>query len=134
MVESPVHRVYRSSREAVKRLAGCRVTLRRFDGIGGVKTGVVERAVLGETRTTDFVENNIAVVVRFRDFLIDVSEYVIDGLEVIPQVDDQVEMEVNGSIRRYQVLPAPGEGEYERSDRLGIVWRVHTREIIDGNS
>lgn len=131
MVDAPVHRVFRFARKAQKRLAGVPITLRRRNATSDGWLLGNATAVIGETRTTDFLNDGLAVTVRYCDYMIDVTEYVIGGNEVTPEMDDQILIEVDGVTRRYQVLPSPGEGEYERSDRLGTVWRVHTREITD---
>ena len=120
---TPIQSAALAARAARKTVSGLPIVLRR----GSFET-LVPRATVGETRTEDYIEGQAVVSVRYRDFLIDALDYVIDGDEVAPQVDDKIVQVLGGREVVFQVIPLPGEREYRRSDRSGFVWRVHTRE------
>jgi len=120
---TPIESAILAARAARKVVSGLSVIIRR----GSFET-LVARVTVGETRTEDYLEGQAVVSVRYRDFLIDASDYVVDGDQVAPQVDDKIVQMLGGREVVFQVVPLPGEREYRRSDRSGFVWRVHTRE------
>lgn len=126
---TPIQSAAQAARAARKEVSGLPVIIRR----GSFET-LVRRATVGETRTEDFIEGQAVVSVRYRDFLIDALDYVVDGDPVAPQVDDKIVQSLGGKEVIFQVVPLPGEREYRRSDRSGFVWRVHTREAANNET
>jgi hypothetical protein len=126
---TPVEKAILAARGPQKRISGRRVVLRRY--VGGVeKTGYVEAATVGETTSQEFVTEEMAVTVRYRDYLIDVKDYIIDGEVTDPQPDDQIDETIGGLVVTFQVLPNSGEPN-RYSDMTRTTWRLHTKEVKD---
>lgn len=125
---TPVERAILAARGPQKRISGRRVVLRRYVS-GVVKLGYAV-ATIGETRSEEYISEEMAVHVRYRDYLIDVKEYVIGGELVEPQPDDQIDETIDGVVVTFQVLPHPGEPN-RHSDATRTTWRLHTKEAKD---
>lgn len=125
---TPVGQASNAARLAQKALAGRSLVLRRY--VNGVaQTGYVMKATVGETRADEYLESGIVTVTRFRDFFIDVGDYVINGEVTEPQMDDQIDEVIDGQTVTFQVLPAGGGPAYRHSGPTRSVWRVHAREM-----
>ena len=96
-----------AARGPMKRVSGRRVVLRRF--VGGVAQTGEAIATVGETRSEEFVTEDMAVLVRYRDFFVDTKEYVIGGDLTDPQPDDQIDETIDGVVVTFQILPSAGE-------------------------
>jgi hypothetical protein len=109
-----VQRALAAQRLAVKRLDGRLVKISReavfYDNVP---------ATIGETRSEDYIEDQIISTVRVRDFLIDVADYRLGT----PQAGDLVTYQDEV----WEVQPTSAEPEYRRSDRDGSTWRIHTK-------
>jgi hypothetical protein len=126
---TPVDRATSAARQGQKSLAGRFVILKRFvDGVAATGRAL---ATVGETRADEFVEGGAVVLTRFRDYLIDVSDYVIAGEETEPSIDDQIIETIDGVSVTFQVLPTPGSAGVRHSDRARQVWRLHTRQVSE---
>lgn len=125
---TPVERAILAARGPHKRISGRRVLLRRF--VGGVAKLGYAIATIGETRSDEYQSEEMVVTVRFRDYFIDVKEYVIGGELTEPHPDDQIDETIDGVVVTFQVLPAAGEPN-RYSDVTRTVWRIHTREAKD---
>ena len=125
---TPVERAILAARAPQKRISGRSVVLRRY--VGGVEKLGYAIATLGETRSEEYQSEEMVVTVRFRDFFIDVKEYVIGGELTTPQPDDQIDETIDGLVVTFQVLPVAGEPN-RFSDSSRTIWRIHTREAKD---
>ena len=125
---TPVERANLAARTMHKRLSGRSVVLRRY--VGGVEKLGYATATIGETRGEEYISEDMTVLVRYRDFFIDVKEYVIDGVQVEPQPDDQIDETIDGVVYTFQVLPNAGEPN-RFSDTGRTIWRLHTKEAKD---
>lgn len=122
---TPIEKAMLAARGPHKRVSGRRVVLRRYvDGVA--KTGYAI-ATIGETRSEEYVSEEMAVLVRYRDFFIDTKEYVIDGELTEPQPDDQIDETIDGTVVTFQILPSAGEPN-RHSDMTRTIWRIHTKE------
>lgn len=125
---TPVEKAILAARGPQKRVSGRRVVLRRY--VNGVaKTGSAI-ATVGETRSEEFTSEEMAIYVKYRDYLIDVKEYVLGGELTEPQPDDQIDETIDGVVVTFQVLPSAGEPN-RHSDATRSVWRLHTKEAKD---
>lgn len=122
---NPIQAATKAARGSRKEISGLSIVLRR-----GTSETSICRATVGETRVDNYLEEGVSVSVRYRDFLIDVDDYRIDGRKVEPSIDDQIEQEIDGVTVTFQAVPLPGSREFRRSDRSGYVWRVHCREVV----
>ena len=124
---TPVQKARLASRAAIKKLDPRSITITRD---GDESSATV--ATIGETRTEDYRDDNVLIVVRFRDYLIDVGDYRIDvgGIEsvAIPVAGDFIKETIIGTVRYFEVLADGGSDEYRAHDRDGNTWRVHTKE------
>jgi hypothetical protein len=122
---TPVERAMLAARGPMKRVSGRRVVLRRFvDGVAQTGEAI---ATIGETRSEEFVTEDMAVLVRYRDFFVDTKEYVIGGELTDPQPDDQIDETIDGVVVTFQILPSAGEPN-RHSDMSRTIWRIHTKE------
>lgn len=125
---TPVERAILATRAPQKRISGRQVVLRRY--VGGAATLGYAIATIGETRSDEYQSEDMVVTVRFRDYFIDVKDYVIGGELTTPRPDDQIDETIDGVVVTFQVLPAAGEPN-RHSDSSRTVWRIHTREAKD---
>lgn len=125
---TPVERATLAARTSQKRLSGRNVVLRRYVGGAAVLGYCV--ATVGETRSEEYLSEEMAVLVRYRDFFIDTKDYVIGGELTTPQPDDQIDETIDGTVVTFQILPNPGEPN-RHSDMGRTVWRLHTKEAKD---
>lgn len=114
-----------AARAPIKRVSGRRVVLRRF--VNGVEKLGYAIATVGETKSEEFVTEDMVVLVRYRDFFIDTKEYVIGGDLTEPQPDDQIDETIDGTVVTFQILPSAGEPN-RYSDMARTIWRIHTKE------
>lgn len=127
---TPVDRASSAARLGQQNLAGRSLILRRY--VNGVAVlGLAQRATIGETRAEEYLEGGAVVITRYRDYFIDVDDYVIGGEPTSPQIDDQIVETIDGEQLTFQVLPAGGGPVTRFSDRAQRIWRVHTRQIRD---
>lgn len=122
---TPLDKAVLAVRKPVKRVSGRDVVLRRY--VDGEEVLGYAVATVGETRSEEFPSDDVVITVRFRDYLIDVADYLIGGELTEPQSDDQIDETIDGEVVTFQILPVQGEAN-RFSDRTRAVWRVHTRE------
>lgn len=125
---TPIERAILAARAPQKRVSGRRVILRRY--INGVAKLGYAVATVGETRSEEYTSEEMAILVRYRDYLIDVKDYIIDGELTEPQPDDQIDETIDGMVVTFQILPHAGEPN-RHSDSTRTVWRLHTKEAKD---
>lgn len=109
-------------RRALRAIDGRAVSLQR----GISKTDNVV-ATIGETRSEDINEDQQIVTIRFRDWIINRTDYIIAGRIVEPEVGDHIIYE--GEI--WAVQPTPSEPGHRRHDRDRTAWRIHTKKVGD---
>jgi len=119
MALTPVQLALRAGRKAIKAIDGRTGTLSRSG-----ETSVSIELTLGETRSEDYLEDNVVTVSRIRDFLIDVDQYAFAAGPVAPRDGDVISY----AGENWTVRPTSSESEYRRSDRDGLRWRVHTKK------
>jgi hypothetical protein len=124
---TPIDRAANAARLGQKNLAGRIVVLKRF--VGGVAKLGQAMVTVGETRADEFLEGGAVVATRFRDYLIDVGDFIIAGEVTEPAIDDQIIETIDGAQVVFQVLPTPGGAGVRHSDRGRQVWRLHTRQV-----
>ena len=76
---------------------------------------------LGETRTEEIFNNGSTIVVRTRDYLIDVLDWPFDSE---PAVDDVIK-DADGV---FKITDESGEGAWRWSGRDRATYRIHTVE------
>ena len=77
-------------------------------------------------------ENGFTFGTEFRQYLIDVADYVIDGEEVEPRIHDRIIEVVNGKTVVFEVLHDGDSTVADHDDTQRTFWRVHTKEDYDG--
>lgn len=122
---TPIEKAMLAARGPHKRVSGRRVVLRRY--VGGVAQTGYAIATVGETKSEEYVSEDMVVLVRYRDFFIDTKEYVIGGELTEPQPDDQIDETIDGTVVTFQILPSAGEPN-RHSDVTRTIWRIHTKE------
>ncbi len=117
-----------AARAADKQLYGVMVSINR----GWTPNMAVAEATVNATvasTTTEEVGDEVVVVTRFRDYLIDVDQYDAGGGPTKPQENDVIGEIVNGLLSLFEVLPAGGNTAFEYSDNTRRTWRIHTKEV-----
>lgn len=61
------------------------------------------------------------------DWIVDVSELVLNSVATEPQRNDTIEEEIDGVTRVYQVVPLGPENCWRWHDRMQAEYRIHTR-------
>ena len=99
-----------------------------YDRDGETLVGV--KAVVAETMARTVDADGIEIQIRGSDFLILVADLVLPSAGAIkPAVGDTVTRIVEGETIVFEVLPVLDEKEYRESDRFGLSFRVHTKEL-----
>lgn len=87
-------------------------------------------AIVGSSRFEDASAEGLKVRVRIRDYLVDVADYVINGVAVEPQPGDEILQELDGQTRVFEISsPGSSEPPWRYSDSLQTRYRIHTREV-----
>ena len=110
----------RVSRDVVKTIDGRSVTIAR-----GAESTVVT-ATLGETRSEDFLEENLISTVRVRDFLIDVADYKFAIAGTVKPVTGDL---ITYDGEKWIVQPLAAEPEARPHGRDTSTWRIHTKKL-----
>ena len=88
------------------------------------------KAVVAETMARTLSADAIEIQLRGADFLILVADLVLPVAGAIkPAVGDTVTRTVEGETIVFEVLPVLDEKEYRESDRFGLSFRIHTKEL-----
>lgn len=123
-MSSPIQKAKAVVRNAIKKIDPRTVTI--------VNNSDVESssitATIGETSREEFTENNIQIVIRYRDYLIDVADYDFGAGPVEPEQGDYVKETIDGTLCYFEVTSKPGQSTARYHDRDRTVWRVHTTE------
>tara|TARA_Y100000593_G_scaffold33191_1_gene65185 strand:- start:7 stop:408 length:402 start_codon:yes stop_codon:yes gene_type:complete len=91
---------------------------------------VAVTALVGDTRLEVADEyGGTTVVARVRDYIVKVSELVLDSVTVEPQAGDQISETRGSTTYVYEVMSAGADQPYRPSDRHGNTWRIHTKLI-----
>jgi len=122
---TPVEKAMLAARGPHKRISGRLVVLRRY--VDGVAVLGSATATVGETKSEEYVTEDMVVLVRYRDFFIDTKDYVVGGELTEPQPDDQIDETIDGTVVTFQILPNVGEPN-RHSDVTRTIWRIHTKE------
>lgn len=87
-------------------------------------------AVVGSTRFEQTGSDGLRVRVRIRDYLIDASDYAINGAAVEPQSGDEILQTLGGATRIFEVAsPGGAEPPWRYSDQERTRYRIHTRDM-----
>jgi hypothetical protein len=71
------------------------------------------------------------ITAREQDWIVAVSDLVIDGQTTLPQRGDQIDWpDENGNVRTFRVLPRVGDRAYRYSDQTRVMLRIFTVEQI----
>ena len=99
-----------------------------YERVGDKLVGV--KAVVAETMARTLSADAIEIQLRGADFLILVADLVLPVAGAIkPAVGDTVTRVVEGETIVFEVLPVLDEKEYRESDRFGLSFRIHTKEL-----
>lgn len=124
MKPSPEQRAFDASRRVHKQLRGRTITIKRGSNL---TLNVV--VTLGFTGEQNFEgEAGFAFGTEFRQYLIDVADYVVDGEVVEPEMHDEFIEVINGKTVIFEVLQDGGATEADHDDTNRTFWRVHTKE------
>ena len=116
---NPVRNANRAARAAQKVLRRWVVSVKRpsdsveYSGI---------QCTVGETRSEEIFENSHTMIVRVRDYLIDVADWPFD---TPPEVDDVI-TDTDG---RFAVTNETADSAWRWMDRDREVYRIHTVEM-----
>ncbi len=131
-MSNPLQKAIGAFRQGIsKPLAGVAVVVSRGLLSNGDLNGVTNTtATVGLTQTEDIYEGSFVVTVRLRDYMIDRTEYIVDGSAVEPQEGDVISQLIDGAEVRFQVTPSANGRPFEETERGGrSIFRVHTKEI-----
>lgn len=103
--------------KAVRSMSGVTATYTR--GANSVTLKVVQ----GQTQLQATADNGIVVIGNAHDFLILVSELIINGSNTLPLRGDTIT--VGSTV--YTVLTMGGDAQYRYTDQERVIIRVHTR-------
>jgi len=82
-------------------------------------------AVVGQTTFDQTNEYGVVTSTTSRDFLIAVSDLLLDGQPIEPARGDQID----DSGRTYEVMAPGDEPHWRFADPYRLIYRVHTKEI-----
>lgn len=86
-------------------------------------------ATAGETRMVHVTESGMHLTVRARDYLIEASALVSDGVPFDPKAGDVIVHELEGTAYTFEVASADGGDAWRWHDSARTTYRVHTREV-----
>jgi len=92
---------------------------------------VAVSATIGETKAETLTEDGrTQIQVRNVDFFILAADLDVGGGPVEPQQGDTIlRPSVNGVAVTYEVLKVNAQKQFRESDRFGLAYRIHTKEI-----
>ncbi len=123
---NPIEKAFKAARTSEKKLAGVSVTLRRDAYVSDMFV-----ATVADTQFEEYQANNTVISNRSRDYIVDVEDYLVNGVCVTPVPGDVINEMINGKSCRFEVLALAGEQPYSFMDRSRLVFRVHTKEVIN---
>ena len=112
------------SRLAHKSLSGVGVQIERDGSLSDILVCTV-----GYSKSFEDDLELIRAEYRQRDFLIDVSDYTVNGQQVEPEIGDLIYQTVNGDRLAFEVEPYNNEFVAIHTDTTRKIWRVHTKEV-----
>ena len=119
------------ARKARKKLSGFSAVIsRKVNGIWIEGDATV--VTFGETIVDELVASETVISTRLRDLLIDACDYRIPGISedpIEPEECDRITVTLNSGSTVFEVIPRADARHFRRSDRYGLTWRVHTKEI-----
>lgn len=91
-------------------------------------------ATVGRTEHPTSLEFGIVSMRESRDYLINAADYVLDGVEVLPDRGDRItETDAAGNTFVYEVLPFGDDEQHFRfADRYRTRLRIHTKLVDQG--
>jgi hypothetical protein len=108
-----------------KQLRGVTVSITR-----GASTTTGVTATIGFTAEDNYDDDaGFTFHTKMRDYLINVAEYKIDGVVVVPSRHDRITETIQGASVTFEVLQDQNESEADFDDRDRTYWRVHTKEV-----
>ena len=128
-MKSPEQRAFDASRRSHKILRGVSVTIQRGASLTPNVTATL--GFSGEQRFDN--EGGFSLVTEFRDYLIDVADYKIDGVVTEPELHDRIIEVVNGRTCIFEALEDGVDDHADHDDTHQTFWRIHTREVPDGS-
>ena len=123
---NPIEKAFKASRASEKKLAGVSVTVRRDSYVSDMFI-----ATVADTQFEEYQSDNTVTSNRSRDYIIDVDDYLVNGVCVTPEPGDVINEVINGKSCRFEVLALAGEQPYSFMDRSRMVLRVHTKEVVN---
>lgn len=123
---NPIEKAFKASRASEKKLAGVSVTVRRDSYVSDMFI-----ATVADTQFEEYQSDNTVTSNRSRDYIIDVDDYLVNGVCVTPVPGDVINEVINGKSCRFEVLALAGEQPYSFMDRSRMVLRVHTKEVVN---
>ena len=123
---NPIEKAFKASRASEKKLAGVSVTVRRDSYVSDMFI-----ATVADTQIEEYQSDNTVTSNRSRDYIIDVDDYLVNGVCVTPVPGDVINEVINGKSCRFEVLALAGEQPYSFMDRSRMVLRVHTKEVVN---
>ena len=122
-MSNPTQRAYLASRLAQKSLTGVTVTVSR-----GLTTSALLTATVGKSGSVSYEADGTQTFAKNRDYLIEVSAYIIGSLTT-PQRFDVITEVINGTAKTFEVLDADGDDGSTSTDSSRTVYRIHTKEV-----
>lgn len=113
-------------RAALKESASVTVSIRR-----GEDTTANVKATVGTSRAIIDDGNGQQIEVDCRDYLIDVADYLIDGVAVEPVRGDAVLETISGEVLEFEAQPFADEPVARHSDPQRMRWRIHTKRMAE---
>ena len=95
----------------------------------GLNTSAPLVATVGTSGSLSYESDGTQHFVKNRDYLIEATSYVINGVQVEPVRFDVITEVINGTPRTFEVLDADGNGSSTSTDSGITVFRVHTKEV-----
>ena len=95
----------------------------------GLNTSAPLVATVGTSGSLSYESDGTQHFVKNRDYLIEATSYVINGVQVEPARFDVITEVINGTPRTFEVLDADGDGSSTSTDSGITVFRVHTKEV-----
>lgn len=87
-------------------------------------------ATIGRTEYQQDDGYGIVIRSEARDYIVQVCDLAIDGVETLPQVGDRIEELQNGTVYVYEVLPIGAQQQHWKyADQFRQTLRIHTRQV-----
>lgn len=99
------------------------------------RRGAVTQAMTATLGTSNFAQTDmqgVEVIYASQDFRIQVEELLLNGVAIIPDVNDEIDhVDKFGRTRTYKVLPMSNVPAYTWAEPEHIAYRVHTKDMTE---